>query len=152
MHGDIFSRFKFQPKSVFCRERIRACYSCLIYFLFHRATFNSEERAETISGCIDCTAGYYCPVTAMSTPLVCGKGNYSASGASECTTCESGFYCDQNATSEVMMRERACPAGQFCEAGSITQPDLVSVIKYLFSFNSPISILLLIVFHFFHIF
>ena len=90
------------------------------------STFNPDTKGEQLSHCVDCTAGYYCPNMEMHTPLPCGRGYYSASGASICTECEPGFYCDTNTTSQTfMMTERYCPAGQECAAGSVTQPDLV---------------------------
>ena len=93
----------------------------------YRATYRNETKGENLDSCSDCVAGYYCPTTATIDPLVCGKGNYSDTGASVCTSCDPGRYCSSNATSmAVMNSEMICPAGTECAGGMSVQPDVVN--------------------------
>lgn len=59
-----------------------------------------------------CTAGFYCPSTAMP-EQACPDGYYSVAGASSCTECPAGFSCASTASTPV-----ACDPGSFAIAAS----------------------------------
>ena len=56
------------------------------------------KKAENLTYCQECWAGYYCPTDATVEPSPCAKGDFSDVGAIQCTICEAGYYCDTNAT------------------------------------------------------
>lgn len=101
--------------------------SFLMYYVFcFSGTFRATTKGEILDSCDFCTAGYYCPSTAMTDPIICDKGNYSDTGATECITCDPGRYCNTNATSKTLMdSEFICPAGTECPGGMSYMPDLV---------------------------
>ena len=63
----------------------------------------------------------------MTDPIVCGKGNYSDSGATVCTGCDPGRYCNLNATSKAVMDTYLyCVAGTECPGDMYYMPDVVN--------------------------
>lgn len=83
--------------------------------LLSSGTFRDSTKGESIDDCNFCTAGYYCPTTGMTDPIICDKGSYSDTGATVCLGCEPGYYCNLNATSkDVMLAELYCVAGTEC--------------------------------------
>jgi hypothetical protein len=97
----------------------------------------SYQNAENRAGCVDCPAGFFCPVGAVE-PIVCAKGTFcggrsqlptpvqsgyyqvdakgafTVASAHNQTMCPAGFYCTQG-------QHVACAVGTYCPAGASVQ-------------------------------
>ena len=54
--------------------------------------------------------------------MACGKGYWSAAGATTCEDCPEGYYCDLDATSETDKDNRPCGDGFICGLNTAEQP------------------------------
>nr|XP_006821767.1 PREDICTED: uncharacterized protein LOC100369099 [Saccoglossus kowalevskii] len=78
--------------------------------------------------CLECPAGYKCPVPSQS-PVFCIRGTYSAAGSTSCTACLDGEYADTPASEQCSpctagyscvdkaQAPQACPAGTYSPGG-----------------------------------
>ena len=72
-------------------------------------SYNPDEGATSIVGCLACPAGYYCPYMNTSTT----------------TLCPAGFYCEVSTSTPV-----SCPAGSYCVEGTISATDTLCPAGY----------------------
>jgi len=61
--------------------------------------FNPSYNSTSLSACIVCTAGFYCPNTKNPRPLACPQNNYCPLGSSEPKPCPILHYSNLNAKS-----------------------------------------------------
>lgn len=95
----------------------------------------SMEHLQSI--CLDCEAGYYCPISGLSSysnyicdaghycppntinPLRCPSGKFSPTTGnidlSNCTPCTTGYYCEMDGLQSVT---GPCDAGYYCTIGA----------------------------------
>lgn len=94
-------------------------------------TYGEFDMLEGASGatrsCSTCPGGYVCASTGMTVPTPCGKGFYSADGATGlttfiCTTCPLGHFCEREDTSDTMKDANTCSAGYECPIGTKERP------------------------------
>jgi len=72
--------------------------------------------------CEPCPAGYKCPNTGTIVPTACGRGMWSAAGATVCTDCPVGSYCERVDTSEAMKTANTCESGYQCPLRTQERP------------------------------
>ena len=74
-----------------------------------QGTFASTKGNQDISGCLPCSAGFYCPSLGVSVPLPCYAGSYCpVSTITPQLKCPTGTYCPPSS-----MRPLACAAGTY---------------------------------------
>ena len=77
-------------------------------------TFNPDEGKSDLSHCLNCTAGYYCPLHGQSNATrPCNPGYYcpsgSTEGANEAYKCPPGYYCPTMSPDKI-----PCKPGKSC--------------------------------------
>ena len=115
-------------------------------------TYNSQTKKGSVSDCLACPSGNYCPGLAYVGPvtackagyyclegasmgsndntatqtitIICPAGSYCPAGSSTPTQCPAGSYCDRQRLSTVSGQ---CDAGYLCVAGSTSPRPLTGI-------------------------
>lgn len=77
----------------------------------------SKGAATESAGCSNCSAGFYCPLYGMTTPLPCPKGKYCTIATAVPTECSNGTYNPILGQSQIAAC-LICPAGNYCPDGA----------------------------------
>jgi len=105
-----------------------------------QGTFNNYTKGESVDDCENCTAGFHCPSSGLTSPkgpcspgyycpggdttadsVPCDVGHYCVSPFTDQSPCASGSYQDESARSSC----KVCPAGFVCNAthGPVVNPN-----------------------------
>ena len=95
-------------------------------------TYNPNTQKSSISDCLACPAGFYCPSTNTSIPLSCTVGNYCPLRSSTLTPCptntlaicntvqlECPYVCPDGEYSTDGLTCTSCTAGKICDGSSL---------------------------------
>jgi hypothetical protein len=109
-------------------------------------TYTLEDRPETISACLDCLPGYYCPEEtaealgsnariaecvegyycpgATDAGIPCPAGYYCPEGVAMPVPCANGYYCENPGTTpDIMYDDGQCDAGYTCGQSTWCYPN-----------------------------
>ena len=86
-------------------------------------TYSNSSTTPANSSCLACPAGYRC-AQGTGNHVACSPGTYSPPAAASCAVCPRGSFCPINATTAAQVASTfLCPAGLWCDAGLVDEPD-----------------------------